>query len=35
MNRFKLETELGKGSYAVVRLGTDKSTNTKVACKVY
>ena len=32
---FKYERQLGQGAYAVVKLATDKSRNSKVAVKIY
>lgn len=35
LNHFRLEGELGKGSYAIVKLGVNKKTNKKYALKIY
>ena len=35
MGNFKLETILGSGSFAMVRLGLDKNTKEKYAIKIY
>lgn len=35
MNKFRIEHELGKGSYASVKLGYNKDTNDKYAFKFY
>ena len=35
MGNFKLETILGSGSFAMVRLGIDKNTKEKYAIKIY
>ncbi len=33
--KYSLGSVIGKGSYAIVRMGTNKETNIKVAIKVY
>lgn len=35
MDRYKLQEIIGKGSYAIVRIGEDTFTNKKVAIKTY
>ena len=35
LNHFRMEGELGKGSYAIVKLGVNKKTNKKYALKIY
>ena len=35
LNKFRIESDLGKGSYASVKLGVDKVTNQRFALKFY
>ena len=35
MDNFSMESTLGQGSYATVRLATEKNPNRKVAVKIY
>ncbi|KRX08504.1 Protein kinase-like domain [Pseudocohnilembus persalinus] len=35
ISRFKMENEIGKGSYAVVKIAFDKQTQKRYACKIY
>jgi serine/threonine protein kinase len=35
IGKFRLESELGKGSYASVKLGVEKATNARYALKIY
>jgi serine/threonine protein kinase len=35
LEKYSLGSVIGKGSYAIVRMGTNKANNYKVAIKVY